>query len=159
MFRRLRAWWTTQSVRYRSPEYHAAMEVLTPGYSARVAKKNADAANRRRREEAWLAALVSLQEAGRIEDAVGQALADMNANRLAFVLDPLERIAMLYAREVDRLLALGEVDAAHRAAREAIRHMQMWASGSTSGGEGTARMAATGRMQQELDAKLQRGGA
>jgi hypothetical protein len=67
MFRRLRAWWTTQSARYRSPEYVAAMDVLTPGYAARVATENADVADRRRREEQWFESLVELQQAGRID--------------------------------------------------------------------------------------------
>ena len=154
VFRRLRAWWSTQSAPYRSPAYNAAMEALEPGYGARLASENADAEQRRRREDAWFESLVALQQAGRIEEAANQALADMNANKLGFVLDPLERVAMLYAREVDRLLALGDADGAAVAAREADRHMRVWASWSTSGGEGTARSGAADRMQQELHARL-----
>ena len=78
----------------------------------------------------------------------------MTAGRLNFVYDAPEWLAALYAREVDRLLALGDAAAASRAAWEAMRLMHVWASWSTSGGEGTARMAAAGEMQRSLDAKL-----
>jgi hypothetical protein len=132
------------------------MEILEPGHIARVATQNADAADRRRQEEVWFQALVKLQEAGRVDEAAAQAVADMEAQRLRFVLEPLESIAMLYAREVDRLLALDDVEGARRAESEAMRYMGAWASWSTSGGEGTARSRAGDRMQSELEARFQR---
>ena len=154
MFRRLRAWWATQKHPYSSPAYNAAMEVLEPGYLGRLAEENARVDERRRREAAWFVSLVALHQAGRIEEAAARAEADMTAGRLNFVYDVPECLAALYAKEVDRLLALGDAGAAVLAAREAMRHMHVWASWSTSGGEGTARMAAAGEMQRSLDARL-----
>src|SRR5688500_17636510 len=108
MLRRLRAWWATQKHPYRSPAYHAAMEALEPGYLDRLAAENARVDERRRREAAWFESVVSLQQAGRIEEAAAQAEADMTAGRLNFVYDVPEWLAALYAKEVDRLLGLGD---------------------------------------------------
>ena len=157
MFRRIRAWWATQKHPYGSPAYNAAMEVLEPGYLNRLAEENARVDVRRQREAAWFESLVALQQAGRIGEAAAQAEADMTAGRLDFVYDVPEWLAALYAKEVDRLLALGDAAAASRAAREAMRHMHVWASWSTSGGEGTARMAAASELQRSLGAKLASG--
>jgi hypothetical protein len=132
------------------------MEVLEPGYLDRLAREKARVDERREREAAWFDSLVALQQAGRIEEAASQAEADMNAGRLDFVYDPPEWLAALYAKEVDRLLAGGDGGGAVRAAREAMRQMEIWASWSTSGGEGTARMTAAGELQRSLDAKLAR---
>ena len=61
---------------------------------------------------------------------------------------------MLYAREVDRLVSLQDRDGAAAAAREAVRWMSIWASHSTSGGEGTARSRATAEFETQLRQKL-----
>lgn len=155
MFRRLRAWWEREKHPYGSPGYNAASEILEPGYQAQLAQQKARAADRHQQEAAWFASLVELQNAGRVDEAAARAEADMKEGRASFVLEPMESIAMLYAREVDRLLALGDPAGAKRARDEASRHMSIWASWSTSGGEGTARSNAGARMEQELDAKLQ----
>ena len=129
------------------------MERRTPGYLAIQESARRDPEGRRRREEAWWESVVAMQEAGRVEDAVRQT--EANARELdRFVLDPFERIAMLYALEVDRLLALGDRPGAESAAREASRWMSIWASHSTSGGEGTARSRATAELKAQLGQKL-----
>ena len=97
-----------------------------------------------------------MQEAGRVDEAVQQTLANVEElNR--FVIAPLERIGQLYAREVDRLLAVNDRAGAEAAAREAVRWMSIWASHSTSGGEGTARSRAMTEMEMELQQKLLAG--
>jgi hypothetical protein len=154
MFRRLRAWWASQKCPYRSPEYNAAMDVLEPGYLARMAEEDARYEQRNRRERDWFDSLVALQQAGRVDDAAKQAEADMNGGRIDFVLEPMERIAHLYALDVDRLLALGDIGGARRASGEADRYMAIWASWSTSGGEGTARSRARDELRRELDARI-----
>jgi len=124
-----------------------------PGFLAIQAAQRRDAEDRRRREDAWWQSVVALQTAGRIDEVAAETQA--NLEQLSrFVLDPFERIAMLYAREVDRLLALQDRPAAEAAAREAVRWMSIWASGSTSGGEGTARSRAMADMEAELRRKL-----
>ena len=124
-----------------------------PGYLSIQASAKRDAENRHRCEAVWWESLVAMQEAGRVEEAVLQIQA--NERELGkFVLDPLERIAMLYAREVDRLLALGDRSGAASAAREAGRWMSIWASHSTSGGEGTARSGAAAELEAQLRQKL-----
>ena len=129
------------------------MERRMPGFLAIQAAQRRNAEDRRRREEAWWQDAIALQTAGRIEEAVRETQA--NLEQLSrFVLDPFERIAMLYAREVDRLLALNDRAGAEVAAREAVRWMSIWASGSTSGGEGTARSRAMAEMEAELRRKL-----
>jgi hypothetical protein len=153
MFQRLRDWWTLHSASAFSPEYAQAMERRMPGYLAIQASAKRDAEDRHRREAIWWESVVAMQEAGRIEEAVRQI--QMNMQELnRFVLDPLERIGMLYAREVDRLLSLQDRDSATAAAREAIRWMSIWASHSTSGGEGTARSRATAEFEAQLGQKL-----
>jgi hypothetical protein len=114
-----------------------------------------EADQRRQREQEWFDSLVQMQEAGQIEQAAKQALADMDADRLNFVLEPMERVAMLYAREVDRLLKSNDPDGARKAMHSALHYMGVWASWSTSGGEGTARSQAGEVMRTELESKLQ----
>jgi hypothetical protein len=129
------------------------MERRMPGYLAIQESAKRDAEDRRRREAVWWESVVAMQEAGRIEEAVQQT--HTNAQALnAFVLDPLERIAMLYAREVDRLLSLHDHDGATAAARAAGLWMSIWTSHSTSGGEGTARSRATAELEARLRQKL-----
>jgi len=153
MFQRLRDWWTLHSASAHSPEYDQAMERRMPGFLAIQAAQRRDAEDRRRREEAWWQSVVAMQAAGRMDEAVRETQANID-DLSRFVLDPFERIAMLYAREVDRLLALHDRPAAEAAAREAVRWMSIWASGSTSGGEGTARSRAMAEMDAELQKKL-----
>jgi hypothetical protein len=153
MFQRLRDWWTLHSASAQSPEYDQAMERRMPGYLAIQAAAKRDAEDRHRREAEWWRGVVAMQEAGRIEDVVQQIQSNLEELN-QFVLDPLERIGQLYAREVDRVLALNDRTAAEAAAREAVRWMSIWASGSTSGGEGTARSRAMGEMDRELQQKL-----
>jgi hypothetical protein len=153
MFQRMRDWWTLQTKPEDSPQYEAVIERRSPGSTA--ARREA----RRRREEAWerervwWESVVAMQEAGRVEEVETQTRANMHQIS-SFVLEPLECLALLYGREVDRLLALGDVPAAHRAARQAMSLMQEWAAGSSSGGEGAARMTSLNRLEKELDAKL-----
>lgn len=129
------------------------MERRMPGFLEIQAAQRRDAEERRRREEAWWQDVVAMQDAGRVDEAAQQT--EANLQELGrFVLDPFERIAMLYAREVDRLLARRDRAGAERAAREAVRWMSIWASGSTSGGEGTARSRAMAEMDAELQRKL-----
>src|SRR3954465_7453257 len=107
MLQRLRDWWTLQTISAFSPKYDAAMERRMPGFQAIRRQQAADAAERHRREQAWWRSVVALQEAGRIDEVEAQVNAD--AGELSkFVLDPTERLAMLYGCEVDRLLALGD---------------------------------------------------
>jgi len=128
-----------------------------PGFLAMQASARRDVEDRRRREAAWWQTVVAMQDAGRVDEAARQT--EANAQELSrFVLDPFERIAMLYAREVDRLLTLHDRAGAAAAAREAIRWMSIWASGSTSGGEGTARSRATADLETELQQKLAAAG-
>src|SRR4051794_28229086 len=125
MLRWLRDWWTLQSKSAQSPEYDDAMERRMPGFKAIQRQQATDAAERHRREEAWWQSVVALQEAGRIEAVEAQV--DADAGELnKFVLDPTERLAMLYGREVDRLLALGDRVGATRAADHAISLMLRW---------------------------------
>lgn len=153
MFQRLRDWWTLHSAPANSPEYDQAMERRLPGFLTIQAGQRRDAADRWRREEVWWQSVVTMQAAGRVDEAVRETQA--NIEQLSrFVLDPFERIAMLYAREVDRHLALHDRPAAEAAAREAVRWMSIWASGSTSGGEGTARSRAMAEMDAKLRQKL-----
>jgi hypothetical protein len=142
MFQQLREWLTTMKPK--------------PGkdFSAQRAKWADDARLRREREDEWWKAMTALQAAGRIANAEKLIVENM-AEVSRFVLDPEERIATLHAREVDRLLALGDRAGAEAAAREASRWMSIWASHSTSGGEGTARSNAGARMEEELRQKLQ----
>ncbi len=129
------------------------MERRLPGFLAMQAKTRRDTEDRRRREEAWWQEVLAMQAAGRVDEAA--QLTQANAEELGrFVLDLYERIAMLYAREVDRRLALHDRPGAEAAAREAVRWMSVWASGSTSGGEGTARSRAMADMDKELQRKL-----
>ena len=90
-----------------------------PGYLAVQAQFAADAERRRQQEEAWWQSVVAMQAAGRIADAVKHAEEHM-AELSRFVLDPMERLAMLYVHEVDRLLATGDRPGAELAAREAV---------------------------------------
>ena len=137
----------------QSPEYDQAMERRMPGFLRIQAAQRRDAEDRRRREDAWWQGIVAMVDAGRVEDAVRETQANMQ-ELVRFVLDPDERIAMMYAREVERLLALKDRAGAELAAREAVRWMSIWASGSTSGGEGTARSRAMAEMDAELQRKL-----
>jgi len=132
------------------------MERRMPGFLAIQAAQRRDAEDRHRREEAWWQSIVAMQAAGRVDEAVRETQANLDPLS-RFVLDPFERIAMLYAREVDRLLALHDRPAAEAAAREAVRWMSIWASHSTSGGEGTARSRAMAEMDAELQKKLAGG--
>ena len=153
MFQRLRDWWTLHSKSAHSPEYDAAMERRMPGFRAIQRQQAADAAERHRQQEAWWQSVVAIQESGRIREASEQTLANLNAID-RFVRDPLEQLATLYAREVDRLLALNDRAGAAAAASEAVRLMSIWASWSTSGGEGTARMNEMTRMDEALQQRL-----
>jgi len=153
MFQRLRDWWILHSASAFSPEYAQAMERRMPGYLAIQASAKRDAEDRHRREAVWWESVVAMQEAGRVEEAVQQIQTNMQELN-QFVLDPLERLGMLYAREVDRLVSLQDRDGAAAAAREAVRWMSIWASHSTSGGEGTARSRATAELETQLRQKL-----
>ena len=152
MFQRIRDWWTLQSKSPHSPEYDAAMERQMRGFREIQRRQAADAEERRRREAAWWQSAVARQEAGRIEEVVREMEADAGLGE--FVVDPMERRATLYAREVDRLLARGDRAGAEAAASEAVRLMSIWASWSTSGGEGTARMSEMARMDEALKQRL-----
>jgi hypothetical protein len=149
MFQWLRDWWTLKSKSAFSPEYEAAMERRMPGFGATQKKFATSAKQRRRLEEQWWPSVVALQEAGEIERAAKET--EANAEELSrFVLEPFERLGMLYSREVDRLLARNDLEGAGRAAHQANWWMSVWASHATSGGEGTARSAAAAEMQRDL---------
>lgn len=153
MFQWLRDWWTLHTCSAFSSEYEAAMERRMPGFGAMQNKFANDATDRRRREEQWWRSVVALQEAGEIERAARET--EANAAELSrFVLEPFERLGMLYAREADRLLAKNDSEDARAAARKAVWWMGVWASHSTSGGEGTARSAAGAEMQGDLERRL-----
>jgi hypothetical protein len=153
MFQRLRDWWTLKSKSAFSPEYDAAMERRMPGHGAIQKKFASDAKERRRQEEAWWQSVVAMQEAGEIEKAARET--EANVSELSrFVLEPFERLGMLYSREADRLLLKKDLDGARGAAHKAVWWMSVWASHSTSGGEGTARSAEAARMEQDLAARI-----
>jgi hypothetical protein len=153
LLQRLRDWWTIQSKSAHSPEYDEAMERRMPGFRAIQAGFAQQAKDRRREEEAWWQGVVAMQEAGQIAEAEKHSLDNMDAlNR--FVLDPFERLGLLWAREVDRLLALGDRPGAEAAASRASWWMSNWAAGSTSGGEGTARSNAARQLDDDLRRRL-----
>jgi hypothetical protein len=153
MFQWLRDWWTLNSKSAFSPEYEAAMERRMPGFGARQKKLAEDTKARRRLDEQWWQSVCALQEAGEIERAAKET--EANAAELGrFVVEPFERIGMLYSREVERLLAKNDVEGAKLAAHKANWWMSVWASHSTSGGEGTARSNAAAEMQRDLARRL-----
>jgi hypothetical protein len=153
MLQWLRDWWTLKSKSAFSPEYEAAMERRMPGFGAIQKEFANDAKERRRLEKQWWQSVVALQEAGEVERAARETEAKV-AELNRFVLEPFERLGMLYSREVDRLLTTNDVENARLAARKAMWWMDVWASHSTSGGEGTARSAAAAEMQRDLAARV-----
>jgi hypothetical protein len=129
------------------------MEVLEPGYLAAKAEERRRLDERRRREGEWFNARLA-PAGGAIEEAIRRAEADFASGVAPFVADPLEKYAQLYAREVDRLLAAGDVPGARRAGSEAVYYLQVWASHSTSGGEGTARSREAAEMEDALRRRI-----
>jgi hypothetical protein len=153
MLQWLRDWWTLKSRSAFSPEYEAAMERRVPGFGA-IQKGFANSAKARRRlEEQWWQSVVALQEAGELERAAKATEANI-AELGRFVLEPFERLGLLYSREADRLLAKDDVEGARLAAHKANWWMSVWASHSTSGGEGTARSAAAAQMERDLARRI-----
>jgi hypothetical protein len=155
MLQRLRDWWTIKTASPMSAAYDAALGRMRPGYAQQQARRERESQEWREREAAWWQRMLALQADGRVADAEAEIASPGAAMELSrFVLEPLERLANLYALDVERLLKLGDRAGAEAAARRADYWMGVWASHSTSGGEGTARSNEAARMAAELRGKL-----
>src|SRR5262245_59706306 len=132
MFQRLRDWWTIKTASPFSAAYEQALKRMRPGLAQRKAQLARETQDRRAREAARWQRMLALQAAGRVADAEAEITGPGAAELDRFVLEPLERLATLYALDVERLLTLGDRPGAEAAAHRANYWMSVWASHSTS---------------------------